>query len=418
MLHRPYQDGPLARVAAYDLTTPAGLALLRRFDAQFHRLPAEARQDAIRSLRLVLPLAERAEGLLVLPGGAVAWRNGESVLVCDPSSSVGVTTSAAALRGAVLGQSGTFFIQHGKNGLQLGHDSAFPAQSATLAPRASLYADILPAVAEWRGPAMIQWQASGATIWEMVPAPPPLSLAVSLVGEVLEAGAPLPRFLWALQGGDECYQHLSSGLSAHLDEWLAPEISDSLRFALVAHWTDGEDSVASRLADGLAWLPSAFAADPACPPSQEMLAHWPRAATALPPAGMMFGIAAAETGQSWALPLRRAFLDAARANLPAETVLMAEAGATAAAPLAALDADRLARSSTRALSVTAPLSVRDTPQGLLRLAEAMALRIGAPVLLAVPAWGLCHQADPAGLRMRGNGPAYGLGAGLEAFEAE
>jgi hypothetical protein len=417
MPHLPHRDGPLARVASYDLTATSGLALLRRFDAQFHRLPAAARAAAVRDLHLGLPLAARAQGLLVLPGGALAWRDDESVLVCDPASSVGVTTSREALQRAVSDQSGTFFIQHGKNGLQLGRDPAFSGQSATWAPSASLYADILPALAEWRGPAMIHWQDGGAAVWEMVPAPPPLALAVSLVGEALEPEAPLPGFLWAYSGADECYQHLSSGLAAHLDEWLAPEVSDALRFALIAHWTDGDDSVASRLADGLGWLPRAFAADPARPAAFDILSHWPRAAATLPARAALLGLAAAETGEAWSPQLRRDFLAVLRAEWPAAT-LLAESGSAAALPLDALAADRLARAGTPALAALSALTDADTPQGLLLRAEAIAARLGAPLLLAVPAWGLCHQLDPAGHRAGGNGAAYGLGAGLEAFEAD
>lgn len=417
MPHLPHQDGPLARVASYDLASAAGLALLRRFDAQFHRLPEAARNMAVQGLQLALPLAARAQGLLVLPGGALAWRDGESVLVCDPASSVGVTTSRQALQKAVSDQSGTFFILHGKNGLQLGHDSVFSGQSATWVPRASLYADILPSLAEWRGPAMIHWHEAGAAVWEMVPAPPPLALAVSLVGEALEAGASLPRFLWAVSGSEECFQHLSSGLAAHLDEWLAPEVSDALRFALIAHWTDGEDSIASQLADGLFWLPRAFAADPARPAGLEMRSHWPRAAATLPPHAALLGLAATEAAEAWSPQLRRDFLAALRAEWPVATLLSESAGA-APAPLDTLAADRLARAGTPALAALSTLSAIDTPQGVLRRAEAVALRLGAPVLLAIPAWGLCHQLDPSGLRVLGNGAAYGLGAGLEAFEPE
>ncbi|MFC7556812.1 hypothetical protein ACFQU7_39940 [Pseudoroseomonas wenyumeiae] len=101
MPHPNLQDGPLARVNAYDLTTPAGLALLRRFDAQFHRLPQAAREAALADLQLVLPLADRAEGLVVLPGGALAWRDGETILLSDPGSATGIT-QAAQLRQAAL----------------------------------------------------------------------------------------------------------------------------------------------------------------------------------------------------------------------------------------------------------------------------------------------------------------------------
>lgn len=416
MPHSLHLDSPLAGVAAYDLTTATGLALLRRFDAQFHRLPPAERADAVRSLALVLPLASRGEGLLVLPGGALAWRQGESVLVADSSSSVGVTTSAPALRGAAAVQSGTFFIHHTKNGLQMGQEAVFPAQSVTLTQRASLYADILPGLAGWRGPALIHWHQHGAAVWEMVPAPPPLALAVSLTGEVLQPGSALPRFLWAAGGGEEIYQHLSSGLSAHLDEWLASEISDALRFALIAHWTDGEDSLASRLADGLASLPSAFAADPSAPAGMETLADWPDAVPMLGGDRFLLGLSAAEAGEAWTGSLPRQALEVWRDLLPPRSALISERRGSAVAALDTLAADRLVRGSARSLAVLAPLAAEVRPGDLLHLVERVALRLGAPVLLAVPAWGLFHQYDPEGFRAAGNGPAFGLGAGLECFE--
>ncbi|RKK03103.1 hypothetical protein EBE87_16625 [Pseudoroseomonas wenyumeiae] len=416
MPHPSLQDGPLARVNAYDLTTPAGLALLRRFDAQFHRLPQAAREAALADLQLVLPLADRAEGLLVLPGGALAWRDGETILLPDPGSATGIT-QAAQLRQATLA-AGALMVCHEAAGLRIAGGASGMPQSATLLPRASVLAPLLPALAEWRGPAVIHWHGEGAVVWEMVPAPPPLALAVSLVGEPLPPDATLPRFLWAMAGADESYQLLSSGLSAHLDEMLASEISDALRFALVAQWTDGGDSLASRLADGLALLPSAFAAEAAQPAGLAALAEWPRMRARLEPAQALIGIAAAEAGGHWNLMLRQAFLAALRETLPAGTCLLAEAARTEPAPLDDLAADRLVRGAAPAFAALAPLAAQEKPPALLRQVGGLALRLGVPVLLAVPDWGLCHLLDPAGTSGCGNGMGYGLGAALELFEDE
>ncbi|MBO1076121.1 hypothetical protein [Roseomonas marmotae] len=407
------QDSPLARVAAYDLTGAAGLALLRRFDAQWHRLPPEERPEALDGLRMALPLAERAEGLLVLPGGALAWREGQRVLLCDPASAIGLSPAPAGLRATA--QADGWTIAHAGDGLRLLDGRVLSPQAATLLPRAGALAPLLPALAEWRGPAMIHWQAGGAAIWEMVPAPPALALAVSLVGEVLQPGEGLPAAFWAMQGGDEVYQHLASGLAAHLDELLASEVSDALRFALVARWTDGGESVSSRLADGLAMLPSSFGPDAMSPPGLAPLAGWPQAAR-LRAGQMLFGLSAAEAGGRWSAALRRACLSALRENVSAEASLLTGPALTEPVLLHSLAADRLVRATAQTMAALAPLDAAETPQRLLHRAATLSLALGVPLLLAVPGWGLCHWLDPDGGPGAGNAPAYGMGAFLEAFE--
>ncbi len=416
MAYGPHLDSPLAGVTVYDLAAPAGFALLRRLDAQFHRLPLASRSMALESVSLALPLACRAEGLLVLPGGAIVWRRGATVLLADPSSSVGVTTSARLLKQAVSERSGNFFISHMKNGLQIGHHAAFSEQSVTIVPRASLYADILPELLEWRGPAIIHWQPQGAAMWEMVPAPPPFALAASLIGEPLDEHGPLSRSVWAPgEGADGIYQHLSSGLAGHLDEWLANEVSDALRYSLIARWTDGEDSIASRLADGIADLPTAFGADPAGPVTLAPLASWPAGMVQDGSVHGLMGLSQLGCGAAWTPALRRQALHVMREVLPAEAVLTDERMATRIL-IGDLAADRLVRSGVQALAALVPLEVHDSPARLLHRAERMAERLRIPLLLTVPAWGLCHQFDPNGMRQGGNGPAFGLGAGLERFE--
>jgi hypothetical protein len=407
MPHDPLQAGPLAAVAAYDLSTPGGLALLRRFDAQFHRLPAEARAAAARRLPLVLPLAERAEGLLVLPGGGLAWRSDAALLVPDPGSAIGVTALAPALWAIALAAEGAQALCHGAEGLRAG---AAPAavQAAVLLPDAGALAALLPAVAEWRGPALLHRHPGGAVLWELVPAPPGLALAASLCGEALPEHGVLPRFLWAM-GADDRYQHLSTGLAQHLDEHLAAEVSDALRFALVADWTDGEDSRASPLADALGLLPAGFAADPARPAGSTLLQGW----DGPPPGQAMFGLAAAESPQRWDAALRQSFLQHLRADWPG--ALIAGPG-QAPLPLDGLAADRLVRGALPACAALLPLAEPMAPALLLQQAEALALALGVPLLLAAPCWGLSQWLEPAGGRGHGNGAGLGLGAGLEFLE--
>jgi hypothetical protein len=133
---------------------------------------------------------------------------------------------------------------------------------------------------------------------------------------------------------------------------------------------------------------------------------------------VLTGIAAAEAAGHWNAALRQSFLAALRAEEPSGALLVAEATRAEPAPLHGLAADRLVRGGTPACAALAPLTGRETPQGLLRRTAALALALGVPVLLAVPAWGLCHLLDPAGGPGSGNGAAYGLGAALELFEED
>ena len=412
MPHDPSQDGPLAGVVAYDLSAPGGLALLRRFDAQFHRLPPEARDEAARRLPLRLPLAERADGLLVLPGGALAWRDEAGILLPDPGSAIGVTTLAPALRRLALAAPGATALHHAADGLQLG--AAGAVQCAVVLPSAAVLAPLLPAVVEWRGPALLHSHPGGAVLWELVPAPPALALAASLCGEAIPDSAALPRHLWAM-GADDRFQHLSAGLAQHLDEHLAAEISDALRFALIGHWTDGDSSEASRLADGLGLLPAGFGPDPGRPPAGGIAAAFPRAAAALPDGHALLGLAGAEAAGRWDAALRQRFLQQLRAQWP-EALLLGESGAVPPLPLEGLAADRLARTESRACVALLPLGEPAAPSLLLQRAGALARMLDAPLLLLAPPWGLGQWLDGTG--GCGNGPGFGMGAALELFDED
>jgi hypothetical protein len=131
----------------------------------------------------------------------------------------------------------------------------------------------------------------------------------------------------------------------------------------------------------------------------------------------MVGIAAAEAADRWDPALRQAFLAALRETFPA-ALLLAEAGRGEPAPLESLAADRLVRGTAPAYAALASVAEEQDPPALLRRMAALALRLGVPVLLAVPDWGLCHWLDPAGGPGGGNGRGYGLGAALELFEED
>jgi len=420
---RPLPDTPLGGMTGFDLSTAMGMALLRRFDAQLRRIgDADAQRAAVRSLSCRAPLSSRATGLLVLPGGALALRREETVLVCDAASTCAVAGPAVAALRQQLAGAPLHSVVHMADGLllQAGLPAAATAQAATLVEPAALLSDLWPQAAEWRGPALLRWGQGGAVAWEMVPAPAPLALGASVVGEPLTEGEPLPRDLWDAPSGDDCYQLLSTGLSAYLDELLGNEVSDLLRFELADHWTDGEESLASLLADGLGLLPSCFAVPAAQPVGLAALQDWPRAAAAIASAETpmaLLGIAPQDWSWEWRPEARQAFLRQVRQAFPAEAaMLLTEGTAAALLPLPQIGADREARGALSALAVLLPLPA--TPLELLLLGQRVAQGCGGPVQLAAPAWGLWHRCDPQGRAEAGNGGWYSPGSGLEAFEED
>ncbi|WP_419900216.1 hypothetical protein [Roseomonas sp. USHLN139] len=400
------QDTPLGGLTRFDLGTAEGMALLRQFDARLRRLgdPA-AQRAAVRRLCCRAPLSSRTAGLLVLPGGALALREAEEVLVCNPAGVQALAgAEAARLLALLAGTPDLVSVVHGPAGLRrlAGLPPAGSLQSATLLREGRILAPLLPPAARWPGPALLRWGQGGGqggvVAWPMLPAPGRLALGASVAGEaLLPAGAPVAAEIWDAPAGDHRYQLLSTGLFAHLDELLGNEVSDLLRFELVDHWTDGEDSLASELADGIGLLPACFATPHDRPVAMAAMEGWPRAAALLHGAGeplALLGIAARDWGTAWRPALRQAFLRQLRELVPAGSpaLLVPEEARAAPQPVAQLAADRQLRVSGADLAVLLPLPPH--PLALLRLAARLAGGIGAPVLLAAPAWGLCHRFDP------------------------
>jgi hypothetical protein len=409
------QDTPLAGLTSFDLTTAAGMALLRHFDARLRRLgDPGAQRAAVRRLQCRAPLSDRAAGLLVLPGGGLALREADQVLVCDTGAPLALAGAAARrLAERLDGLAGLVSVSHGPQGLRRrpGLPPARVAQAATLLPEGRLLAEAWLPAAAWPGPALLRWGEGGVVAWPMRPAASSLALGASVAGETLPGdGAAVAPEIWDAPSGDDRYQRLSTGLFAHLDELLGNEVSDRLRFELVDHWTDGEDSLASQLADGLGLLPACFATPHDRPVGLAALAGWPRAAALLrrgqePQA--LLGIAAQDWGAGWRPGARQAFLRQLRGLLPAggAALLVTETPRAAPQLLAQLGADRQLRNSEADAAALLPLPPQ--PSALLGIAGTLAAGCGRPVLLAVPAWGLCHRFDPAGLVEGGNAAWFG-----------
>ncbi|PHK93728.1 hypothetical protein CR162_17225 [Pseudoroseomonas rhizosphaerae] len=414
---------PLQDLAGLDLGSPPGMALLRRFDAQLRQLPSpEERREAVRRLQCIPPLSDRATGLMVIPGGSLALRQGQAVLLCEPASALWLP-HPGALREALAALPGVLHVAHGREGLALvsAGETARHAQCATLVPDAAALAPFHPACGQGQGPALLRWSAWGAVMWRMRPAPPPLALAISASGESLPAdGGCVPREIWDAPQGDERYQLLSSGLFAHLDELLGNEVSDSLRFALVDHWTDGDHCMASLLADQLGLLPACFATPWHAPAGLAALGSWPRAAAAMGQAARplaMLGIARGDWGGAWRPAARQNFLRLLRTALPAGLAaeLVSENAALPPQPLWQLGADRQMRCGAEDCCALLPASMSFA--ACIALARQLAGACGAPVQCAVPAWGLAQRFDPAGCG-EGNAAWYGLAPAVAEMALE
>lgn len=422
-MHKPKSPGslydtPLGGITELDLGTPSGMALLRRFDAQLRQFQTlEEQRAAVRQLACVPPLSDRAAGLLLLPGGSLAFRQGSAVLVCDPLSARWLA-GGEALRESLSVLPGVLHIAHKEDGVCLSQRRSSPGvvQLATWLPEAAGLAALHPACAGVTGPAVLRWSEWGAVLWRMQPAPPSLALGISVSGEALpQDGNCVPCEIWDAPHGDERYQLLSSGLFAHLDELLGNEVSDILRFELVDHWTDGDECMASRLADRLGALPACFATPRHRPVGLGALQAWPGLAAALmperrPPAvppRAMLGISREDWQDRWRPAPRHAFLKALRQFLPdlLPAELLWEAPGLPPQPLWQLDADRQIRNCVRNCAALLPLPLA-FEEGL-RLAWRVADACGAPVQCIVPAWGLSHRCDP-GTGGEGNAVWYGV----------
>lgn len=405
---------PFGQALRLDLGTGEGMALLRQFDARLRRLGEAAQRAAVRELACRLPLAERASGLLVLPGGALALRRGGEVLVAEAGSAQGVQGATLAALWPVLARlPGVSSVLHGPHGLchRPGLPPAAAAQAMTLLPRGAALAELLPAARGWEGPALLRWCPGGAVAWRLAPAPAELALGASIAGEALPmAGAALPAEAWDLPEGDDRFPLFSSGLFAHLDELLGNEVSDRLRYAMIACWTDGEDCLASRLADAVGLLPGGFATPWDRPGGLSALAQWPRAAALAADwaegGALLLGLAAADWGAAWRPGRRHAALRAARPLLAADpaALLVPEAAGRGPYALRLLGADREMRAGDGDVALLAGLGpVAPEPAAALRLARRLARAAEAPVRLLVPCWGLSQLCLP------GEGGAEGLG---------
>ena len=407
-------DRPGSLPFELDLADPASHATLRAIDISWPRIPAEQKSHWLQNLRVTLPVRQIATGdIALLPGGIIAARHPKACLVCEPLDAITLQDSEARqVRHALLGCIGVATLLHTDEGVMLRSllPELLPPQSASIVFDASS----LPGRASCAGPAVIQWFASGATIWPLVPAPPSLSLAASVAGVTLSEDAPpLTAEFWDARDADTRLHLLSASLADYLSELLPVELSDDLRFALMELCVSGSDSLARRLADVLAAIPACFLGDPKDCPGEPPVS-WSTGIGLLRRSRRplaMLGIEPCSEPRRVVNALREAVIDDT-------AVIFHETRDGQRGVTAALDSDAalfVARWAGEGGRVGVLLEPPLSPVGLYTLATELAREVGGTVVAAAPCWGFCHRVTAHG-REAGNASWFGMGVGLDELD--
>src|SRR5579863_8701939 len=163
-----------------DLGDPRSIATLRAIDVVWQQISPAERSHWLRGLRVTLPVRPDALGdVALLPGGVVAVRHRDGVLVCDPLEPTTLSDAEAwQLRRTISSRAGIATLLHVEAGVVMTPciPELLPPQSATIVSDATR----LPCRAATAGPALIQWFTAGATVWPLVPAPQSIALAATV----------------------------------------------------------------------------------------------------------------------------------------------------------------------------------------------------------------------------------------------
>jgi hypothetical protein len=397
-----------------NLGDPVSIASLREINIGWPRLSFDRRSHWLQNLRVALPIRPVPVGdIALLPGGIVAVRHPNGILLCDPLEAITLRDKEARrVRRALVGRLGVVTLLHMEDGviLQSQVPETLPPQSASIV----LDASRLPGQAACVGPVVIQWFAAGATVWPLVPAPPSLALAASVaVAPVAEGTPPLAPEFWDASDANTRLHLLATGLVDYLSELLAADLSDDLRFALADLCVEGSDCLASRLADALGAVPACFLGDPSIVPGEPM-ASWSTGVAMLRRSRRPLAFVGLET----CCEPRRAVNALREAIQDSEAVIFHETRDGQRGVTAALSSDAalfVARWSGQGGRIGVLLEPRQSPIELYAIAVGLAREIGGTVVAAAPCWGFCHRVADDG-REAGNAAWFGMGAGLDELD--
>jgi hypothetical protein len=355
--------------------------------------------------------------MVLLPGGAVALRGPDAILVSDPVETVVFNQAEVKqLRRVLRNRADVSTLSHTSGGVVLRRrvPKHLPPQAVTLVPNAKR----LPVRVPFTGPVLIQWGLHGAVARPLVDAPALLALAISLAPSPRVAGGPgvaheAPTFApetWQAVDARDRWQLIATSVQEHVSELLADTVCDELRYALVDACVTGPDSLANRIAKAIAILPTSFVADPASLP------------ISLPEAWRPAMVHIRD------LPFPRALLGLDKLPDPvaairrlrdimeqAEIIAFDKDGEVLLGHPVSLHSDaalfmaRVAGTRGR-VGVAVPVSV--SPVELYVLASDVSAMTEGRVIAIAPCWGFCHHVEPDGQEY-GNAGWFGMGAGLD-----
>jgi hypothetical protein len=398
-----------------DLREPVALAQLRQTSLIWPELSDAQQQAWLSSLDIMLPPAEISNtGIAVLPGGAVALRGPDAMLVCDPvEGAIFNHAEVKQVRRLLRGREDVISLLHAGTGVMLHRrvPKRLPPQAVSIVPGTSK----LPFRVSFNGPALIQWGSHGAVARPLVAATGLLALAASLAASPQEGrgGSVIVADTWRAGDASDRCRLIAVALMEHLSDLVAGTICDDLRLGLMQACIDGPYSLAARVAKALAVLPACFVADPDCfpgnPPSVWRCAMAHIRNTAHPRA--LLGLDKL-TDPLTAIRSLRDTLEHAEVMAFSEFGDVLPGGPVELHSDAALFLARKAGSDGR-LGVAIPTPA--SPLDLYTVAHEVALVSGGRIIAVAPDWGFCHRLGPDG-EETGNAGWFGMGVGLDEVD--
>jgi hypothetical protein len=409
------QEVPAERPrTSLDLRQNSGFAQLRRMNLLWPELSATERQAWLDRSDIMLPPCEIGiTELAMLPGGAVALRSPTDTLVCDPvEAAVFNQAEVKQLRRLLRGRGDVSSLLRTSDGVVLHRrlPKHLPSQAVSIVPNVGK----LPFRIGFSGPALIQWGHHGAVARPLVAVSGVLELAVSLAATPGIGGGPvIVAETWQAAGiADRC-ELVAFSLMEHCSDLVADIVCDELRLGLMQTCIEGPESLAARLANALAVLPTCFDADPDTLPGPPP-AVWRQAMAHIREAAHPRALLGLDNLVD-PLAVTRSLRDSLE---HAEVMAFGEDGDTVLGGPVALHSDAalfLARkagvSGRLAVAIPTPVS----PLDLYALTHEIALVSRVRIIAVAPAWGFCHRIGPDG-EESGNAGWFGMGVGLDELD--
>jgi len=405
---------PHLAVTPLELGSPEALTRLRLIAAFWAGWPEDTRRLWLNSQEIaVRPRALTEHDVAILPGGAIALRGPDEILVCDPSEAIALSgTEARALFNALRRRVDARHLLHTEDGIaQVERLPRVPTPHAVSIVQEAIR---LPGRLTLPGPVLVHWCHKGAVAWPMAEAPAPLALAASIAGTpVSRGGTAIATADWHAEDAEARCRLLRPCIARHVTRVLRDEVPDSLLLPIIEVCVSGGDSLTNRTAAALGMLPACFDADAAASFGGSRIG-WDRAEGYLYSAAQSCVLLGLED-----VPNAVAALRAVRGVMEQFDVLViAEDGdAPHSGPVSLWDdtalflGRRLQPGDRFGLIIPVPA----TPVDFYALASKLAEDLGGVVTAHAPCWGFCHRLGPDGMEA-GNAAWFGMGAGLDEVD--